>query len=211
MILAKNVWKRLGSKWVLKGINLCVSGIHILNGPNGSGKTTLVRIMSGLMEPSKGVVHIDGGPRNLGVVLHNPLLYPELTVRENLELYGKLYGVDYKDKADLLGVRRYMDTPVRELSFGWRRRVDVVRAILHEPRNLILDEPFTGLDTEARDLLVGLLNEYKGSVLITSSNPHDPGLLSLNAGSRSVILDGVIREVRGYPGEGCEDHIQETQ
>jgi ABC-type multidrug transport system ATPase subunit len=203
MILIKDLWKRLGKRWVLVNVNLMVKGTYLLTGPNGSGKTTLVRLIAGLLEPSRGIVEVDGGSRNLGIVLHNPLLYPDLTVRENLELYGELYGVDYRDKLDLLGISRYMDVPVRELSFGWRRRVDVVRAIIHEPRNLVLDEPLTGLDDEARDSLISLLNDYGGSLLITSSNPCDRAWLGLSIESRGALLNGSIKEVHGNPEEGC--------
>jgi len=92
-----DVWKRLGGSWVLRGVRLRVNSVVTLVGPNGSGKTTLVRIIAGVLEPTRGEVFIDGKrpkvPASvLGVVFHTPMLYPELTVRENLRLFGKMSG-----------------------------------------------------------------------------------------------------------------------
>lgn len=172
MIEVIDVWKRLGATWVLRGVNLSISGVVTLVGPNGSGKTTLVKIIAGVLEPTRGVVYIDGAkPRvpakTLGVVFHNPTLYPELTVRENLRLFAKLSGGRLESCP--LGVCKVLDKPVKTLSFGWRRRVDIARALLPNPPNLIIDEPTTGLDDEARGELADLLKQR--DVLLTSPAP----------------------------------------
>ncbi|MEM4128486.1 MAG: ABC transporter ATP-binding protein [Thermoproteus sp.] len=173
MILVEGLWKRFGDFWVLRGVNLKVNSIVTLIGPNGSGKTTLVRIIAGLLEPSRGRVLVDGmRPKVpagvLGVVFHSPMLYPELTVGENLRLFSKLAGG--KLEGCPLGVCKVLDRPVRALSFGWRRRVDIVRALLPDPPNLVIDEPTTGLDQEARGELADILKSRE-AVLLTSPFP----------------------------------------
>ncbi|ABO08903.1 ATP-binding cassette domain-containing protein [Pyrobaculum calidifontis] len=173
MIEIRDVWKRLGGFWVLRGVNMRVNSVVTLVGPNGSGKTTLVKIIAGVLEPSRGEVLVDGRrPRVpasvLGVVFHTPMLYPELTVRENLKLFAKLSGGRLVGCP--LGVCKVLDKPVKALSFGWRRRVDVVRALLPDPPNLVIDEPTTGLDEEARGELLDLLKE-RGAALLTSPFP----------------------------------------
>ena len=168
-----DVWKRLGGSWVLRGVKLSVNSVVTLVGPNGSGKTTLVRIIAGVLEPTRGEVFIDGRrpkvPASvLGVVFHTPMLYPELTVKENLRLFGKMSGGRLEGCP--LGVCKVLDKPVKALSFGWRRRVDMVRALLPNPPNLVIDEPTTGLDEEARAELLDILRQ-RGAALLTSPFP----------------------------------------
>ncbi len=190
----RDVWKRYRTGWVLKGVSLTLgerSGVLILGG-NGSGKTTLLRIVAGLVRPTRGEVRVLGGSplegrvrASMGVVMHHSLLYSELTVRENLEYYARLYGVEGYDPerdevVETLGLRRYLDRRVEELSFGWRRRADIARALLHRPRLLLIDEPFTGLDDAAQASLAGLLNgllERGVSILATSPSRSVLGLL----------------------------------
>jgi len=172
-----DVWKRLGGSWVLRGVRLTVNSVVTLVGPNGSGKTTLVRIIAGVLEPSRGEVYIDGRrpkvPASvLGVVFHTPMLYPELTVKENLRLFAKMSGGRLEGCP--LGVCKVVDKLVKALSFGWRRRVDVVRALLPDPPNLVIDEPTTGLDEEARGELLDILRQ-RGAVLLTSPFPLGVG------------------------------------
>ena len=184
---ARGVWKRYsyGRGWVLRDVSLCIGpgqGVLVL-GPNGSGKTTLLRILAGLVRPSRGEVLVAGEPpwspgarRLMGVVLHHSLLYDELTVRENLEYYARLYGVEgYEPERDevveALGLRRYLDAKAGELSFGWKKRANIARALLHRPRFLAIDEPFTGLDDEAVEALAGLLGELvrRGAAVLATS------------------------------------------
>lgn len=178
MIEIRDVWKMLGGSWVLRGVSLRVNSVVTLVGPNGSGKTTLVRIIAGLLEPTRGDVFIDGrrpkAPASmLGVVLHTPMLYPELTVGENLRLFGKMSGGNLEGCP--LGVCKVLDKPVKALSFGWRRRVDIVRALLPDPPNLVIDEPTTGLDEEAKAELLEILKS-RGAALLTSPFPLGLGV-----------------------------------
>ena len=130
-----------------------------LFGPNGAGKTTLLRLLAGLLKPTSGAARIDGelirgdaGARGLvGFISHQSMLYGALTVRENIELAASLYAVaEPRDAAKrALGEMRVLeraDTPVRALSRGLQQRVSIARALVHRPRVLLLDEPYTGLD-----------------------------------------------------------------
>lgn len=184
-----NVWKRysLNQGWVLRGVSLCLKrgeGYTVI-GPNGSGKTTLLRIAAGLVKPSKGAVRVRGEPPSstrakklYGTVLHHSLLYDELTVRENLEYYASLYGLrDYRPEEDEavveLGLKRYLDTRVGELSFGWKKRANIARALIHRPQLLIIDEPFTGLDDEAIMKLSKLLASLvENGVTVLATSPQ---------------------------------------
>lgn len=187
MVEVVDVWKKyeeLGD-WVLKGIDLSVAEsekVFIL-GANGSGKTTLIKIIAGLIRPSKGKVSILGiepyypeAKSLMGVVLHTSLVYSPLTVEENLLFYAKLFGVnDYSPENDeiveILKLKAKINEKVASLSFGWRRRVDIARALIHKPSVLLLDEPFTGLDdTGVSDLITVLdMHTSRGGVVIATA------------------------------------------
>ncbi len=205
LLRLSGVWKRYdyGKGWVLREVGLCIrpgEGVLIV-GPNGSGKTTLLRIAVGLVKPSRGEVEIGGEPpgsptakRLIGVVLHHSLMYDELTVRENLSYYSRLYGVDYRPEEDeavkALGLDRYLDTPVGDLSFGWKKRANIARALLHRPRLLAIDEPFTGLDDAAIEALRGLMERLRREgVAVLATSPQR---------STMSLLEGyTVYEIRG--------------
>lgn len=130
-----------------------------LFGPNGAGKTTLLRLLAGLLKPTSGAARINGEPLRgdasarglVGFISHQSMLYGALTVRENIELSARLYAVaDVQEATErALLEMRVLDrahTPVRALSRGLQQRVSIARALVHRPRVLLLDEPYTGLD-----------------------------------------------------------------
>lgn len=135
-------------------------------GVNGAGKSTTISIMCGQLKKDCGKVVIDGQDldssvdsvkRNLGVVFQNSVLDRELTVRDNLECRGALYGITGKDFSkrlaeltELFQLSELIDRPLGQLSGGQRRKIDIARALLHSPKLLILDEPTTGLDPQTR-------------------------------------------------------------
>lgn len=175
MIEVKNLVKSFGSKYALRGVSLRVMPGEslVIFGPNGAGKTTLVRILSSLSRPSNGTVsiggldllkHADGIRRYLGVVSHAPLLYDSLTAEENLRFFAGLYGMNKPEeriKAMLQRVGLYPRRAdlVRTFSRGMVQRMAIARALLHDPEVLLLDEPDTGLDPQAAEMLHGLLSE----------------------------------------------------
>jgi len=150
-------------------------------GPNGAGKTTLLKVLAGLIQPQRGRAQVDGGRRAIGWIGHQPQLYGQLTVRENLRFWARLY--DVTPPADLLprlGLAEHADRPVRALSRGLVQRVAIARALVHDPKVLLLDEPFTGLDRTAAETLGGVLRGIVRSggatVLVTHNVEEGTGL-----------------------------------
>ncbi len=178
MIEVRNLVKSFGAKYALRGVNLRVMPGEslVLFGPNGAGKSTLVRILSSLSRPTGGTVqiggldllkHADGIRRYLGVVSHAPLLYDSLTAEENLRFFAGLYGMQQPEERIKAMLQRVGLWPrradlVRTFSRGMVQRMAIARALLHDPELLLLDEPDTGLDPQAAEMLHGLLSELSG-------------------------------------------------
>lgn len=174
-IQVTGLWKTFGSLAALRGVNLSVGPGERLAivGPNGSGKSTLVRVVATLLRPSAGTVRLAGLDaqsealeirRLVGVVCHQTFLYGELTTLENLEFYGRLYGLPdptgrARQQLRFVGLEAQADVPGRDLSRGMQQRLSLARALLHEPPILLLDEPDTGLDQRWTAFLVDLLAE----------------------------------------------------
>jgi heme exporter protein A len=177
--------RRFGEREAIAGISATLAEGETLAvlGPNGAGKTTLLRVLATLLRPHGGVVQVLGSeiPRDahtvrprVGLVGHEPLLYRELTGRENLDFYAQLYGIDERSLRieELLastGLTRRADEPVRSLSRGMVQRLAICRAVLHRPALLLLDEPRDGLDPEAAELVEPLIGRDCGCtrVLVT--------------------------------------------
>ena len=169
--------KRFGHLIALHGVDLKVpQGTTLaLFGPNGAGKTTLLKLIATLGKPTAGRVFIRGidtlkEPEQvrseIGLISHQTLLYEDLTARENLLFYGRLYGLrDLRALADAalgaVGLRGRENDRVRGFSRGMKQRLSIARATLHRPAILLLDEPFTGLDTSARTMLGRMLRDLK--------------------------------------------------
>lgn len=178
MIEVRNLTKAFGSKYALRGVDLRVMPGEslVLFGPNGAGKTTLIRILSSLSRPTGGTVriggldlakHADGIRRYLGVVSHAPLLYDSLTAEENLHFFAGLYGMAQPTERiaamlERVGLYPRRGDLVRTFSRGMVQRLAIARALLHDPEVLLLDEPDTGLDPQAAEMLHGLLAELSG-------------------------------------------------
>lgn len=187
MIEVKKLVKSFGPTGVLRGLDLSAppGEVLVLLGPNGAGKTTLLRILATLTKPDSGTVTVHGIDaakqgelvrQNIGVVMHSPMLYGDLTVAENLSFFARMFGVPSPETriAELLErveMDRRSDTRVRLLSHGQQKRVALARALLHSPRTLLLDEPESGLDQRARAILEGIISEFRSpgrSVIMTT-------------------------------------------
>ena len=175
-----------GERVVLRDVSLAVpSGATlVVFGPNGAGKSTLLRVLATLLRPHAGVVRVLGGelPRDgwrlrgrIGLLAHEPLLYRELSGRENLRYHARLHGVDEERVAELLdrvGMSHRADEPLRTLSRGMAQRLAVCRAVLHDPPLLLLDEPRANLDPAAAGLVEPLIGRGSGRTRVVTS--HDP-------------------------------------
>jgi heme exporter protein A len=201
MITVKKLVKRFGPITVLRELDFNVnSGEFVaLLGPNGAGKTTLLRILSSLMRPTSGIVQVASCSlpsqgvslrAKLGVVSHQPLLYGDLTAAENLRFFSKLYSIGpdrIPEILDLVGLLPRRDDLVRTFSRGMQQRLAIGRAILHNPSILLLDEPHTGLDQAAGEILDRILQEValEGRTVVMTS--HDL-VRSAELASRLVLL-----------------------
>ena len=196
MLRAEGLKHSFGSVTALDGVSFSVQPGQTLAvfGPNGAGKTTLLKVLAGLIRPQQGHAHVDGGRRAIGWIGHQPQLYAQLTVRENLRFWASLYDVVVPgDLLSRLGLTEHADRPVRALSRGLVQRVAIARALVHDPAVLLLDEPFTGLDRTAAEALSRVLGDVMGrggvSVLVTHNVEEGTGLatdLAFMRGGRFV-------------------------
>jgi heme exporter protein A len=169
-------------------VELAAGQSLVVLGPNGAGKTTLLRVLATLLRPSAGEVRVLGCslPREawklrgrVGYLGHEPLLYRDLTGRENLRFQARLHGIAggraEARVAELLrriGMERRADDRVADLSAGMRQRLAICRCVLHEPELLLLDEPDSNLDAEGRELARGVIGPGGGRTRIVVT--HDP-------------------------------------
>ena len=193
MIRARALEKRYGRRRALKPLDLELErgSFLVVTGANGSGKTTLLRLVAGLAAPTGGELDVDASRGELGFVGHEPLLYRDLTALENLDLYGRLYRVrERRERIGMLlerfGLWDVRAERVASYSRGMTQRLALCRALLHEPGLLVLDEPFTALDTEGAELLDRQLTELSGAVTILLST-HDPDRVEPLATSRLAL------------------------
>ena len=188
-IEVRKLTKAFGHQVALRGADLTVAEGEFLTlfGPNGAGKTTLIRIVASLTRPTAGTVRVRGEDmgkvatpvrRYLGLISHNPLLYGDLTPDENLRFFARMYDLDgAADRIDAVleqvGLAARRRDPVRTFSRGMVQRLAIARAILHDPTIMLLDEPYTGLDLQAADMLREVLQELAASnrtVILTTHN-----------------------------------------
>ena len=205
--------KRYGAATVLDGVDLSVHAGQVvaIQGPNGSGKSTLLRIAATLTSPTSGQLAVNGvdavkhsadARRHIGSVMHSPMLYSDLTVRENLSLFAKLCQLDSPVRSIDEVVERLQLTPriderVQRLSHGYRKRVAIARAIIHSPSLLLLDEPETGLDDASLVVLSEIIDDWRlnngAVVMATHSTDFVTGVadsaMTMNLGELKPTLN----------------------
>jgi ABC-type multidrug transport system ATPase subunit len=187
-VRAHELTKHYGSRTILRRIGLEISAGEVvaLRGGNGAGKTTLLRCLASITRPTRGEVWWFGRPaygdpslrRCLGMVAHESRLYPHLTLRENLLFAGRMYGLDHPaERADQLlaevGLAEHAQRLPMHVSRGMGQRVAVVRALVHEPPILLLDEPFSGLDAEGCAWLTHTLTTLRAEGCAICFTSHD--------------------------------------
>jgi len=189
MIEVKKLIKRFGLKTILRGLDFSVeSGEFVaLLGPNGAGKTTFLRVLATLSRPSMGQVKVAGHQlpdeaahvrAKLGVVSHMPLLYPDLTAEENLRFYGRMYGIGnmearISEVLEMVGLENRRKDLVRTFSRGMQQRLAIGRAVIHDPEVMLFDEPYTGLDQDASEMLDDVLRSVAAEGRTVVMTSHD--------------------------------------
>jgi heme exporter protein A len=179
-----------------------------LVGPDGAGKTTLLRLLATLLRPHGGEVFVLGHALpdegwavrgRIGLLGHEPLLYRELSARENLAVYAALHGLDGEARAEELlaavAMERRADEPLRTLSRGMVQRVAVCRALLHDPELLLLDEPRANLDPAASELVEPLIGRVSGRTRVIVS--HDPAGVLAEADLVLGLVRGRVQVLAG--------------
>jgi len=202
VIEAENLRKTFAWTPVLEGVSCRVGAGEALGlfGPNGAGKTTFLRLLATLLRPSGGTLRLfDSAPhdsavrRRLGFLGHDSFLYPDLTPVENLTFYGRAYnlsdlGVRIATALEQVGLRDWGNMPVRMFSRGMEQRLALARTLLHEPDLLLLDEPYTGLDSRGVTTLQTTLARAKGQGKTIVLTTHDFAL-GLELCNQALILN----------------------
>ncbi|MCH7519688.1 MAG: ABC transporter ATP-binding protein [Candidatus Dadabacteria bacterium] len=193
-IQAEGLKKSFGNFDALRGVDLHVKRGEFMTlfGPNGAGKTTLIKLLATLTSPTSGTLSVYGYDVRkdvnnirsvIGVISHDPYLYDNLSAFENIKFFGTLYGLDDVDNRarsviKQVGLEKRMNDLVRTFSRGMKQRLTVARAIVHEPKILLLDEPYTGLDQHGAQIFGEMLSDLKSqrrTILMTTHN-IDEGL-----------------------------------
>lgn len=207
-LVAENISKKIGQNQILKNINLCMENGNVYGfvGRNGSGKTMLFRALSGLITISSGRILLDDKELhkdirvldNIGIVIENAGLYPELTGFENLKLLAKINGkIDnqqIKETIKRVGLNPEDKRTFKKYSLGMKQRIVIAQAIMEKPDILMLDEPTNALDEEGVELIRQIIKEEKergAMVLIASHNREDIEILTDKV---FIINGGVLKE-----------------
>jgi len=194
MVEIEDLTKAFGHFHALEGINLKVKKGEFLTifGPNGAGKTTLIKILSTLIKSTSGKVVINGYDvkeegedirRTIGLVSHQPYLYENLSAYENIIFFGRMYDINHLENRahqiiEEVGLKERMHDLVRNFSRGMQQRLSIARALINRPQLLFLDEPFTGLDQHAAQILQGYLRRFhdEGRTSIMTTHNISEGL-----------------------------------
>jgi len=226
-LAVEDVSRHFGRRRALSRITFTAARGAILGllGPNGAGKSTMLAMLATLLKPTTGVIRygtLDPGSHGpslrarIGILGHDLFLYPELTARENLAFFAGLYGSanaprDAREALERAGLADRADEPVSSFSRGMRQRVALERALIHQPRLALLDEPFTGLDDASAAALVARLHALRdgGAIVILATHDLDlaEGLLDqavflrdgrmVDAVARPEALRSTYRSVMG--------------
>jgi ABC-type multidrug transport system ATPase subunit len=180
VIRARALERRFGDKVALAGLDLDLKerDFAVVTGPNGSGKSTLLALLAGLLAPTRGQLEVAIERREIGFLAHEPLVYRELTALENLDLYGRLYRVPERRERIGMLLERYglwdsRRKRVSALSRGMAQRLALCRVLLHEPRLLLLDEPYAALDADGAAVLDEEVRALAGRRTLVVAT-HDP-------------------------------------
>ncbi|MBW4495530.1 MAG: ABC transporter ATP-binding protein [Oscillatoria princeps RMCB-10] len=217
MLRIEKLWKSYEERQVLQNLSLHIQAgeIYGLLGPNGAGKTTTINILCNLLEADGGKITINNQPLSkatkslIGVAPQENLLYKSLSCEENLNFYAKIYGLNGKRRKEqvracleAVGLADRAKSPVETLSGGMQRRLNIAVALVHQPKLVILDEPTTGLDIEARYEIWDLIRRLKSqgiTVLLTTHLLDEAERLCQRIGILKrgrIMAEGSLEELR---------------
>ena len=219
-VALRDLGRAYGERVALAGVTVQVpqGATLAVFGANGAGKTTLLRVLATLLRPHAGEVVVLGRPLpregwavrgRIGLLAHEPLLYRDLSARENLRFHARLHDVDGTRVGELLdavGMARRADEPLRSLSRGMAQRIAICRTVLHRPELLLLDEPLANLDPGAADAVAPLIGRQSGATRVLISHDAELGLaeadlvLGLRGGRPQIVAaarDVGVPDVRG--------------
>ena len=194
LVRVSGLVKQFGRFAALRGVTAEFDGgrFHVILGDNGAGKTTLLRALAGLAQPTRGAVSILGKTpqaacRNSGYMAHPSLLYDEMSGMENLRYFARLYDIAGDERCAqvirAVGLEPELSRPVGKYSQGMRQRMSLARAILQDPKILLLDEPFSNVDVHSARAMVGLL-----------AGMRDAGKTIFVVTHQAALLEGVADE-----------------
>ena len=185
------VFKQFGRFAALRGLSaeFAAGRLYAVLGDNGAGKTTLLRVLAGLAQPTRGSISILGTTdlrsvcHELGYMAHPSLLYDEMSGAENLRYFGRLYGISNSAAANMtaVGLDTSLVRPVAQYSQGMRQRLSLARALLNDPKILLLDEPFSNVDVRSAREMVALLAQMRDAGKTIFVVTHQASLLEGNA------------------------------
>ncbi|MCP4749745.1 MAG: heme ABC exporter ATP-binding protein CcmA [Proteobacteria bacterium] len=227
LLRIEGISKEFGYKAVLKKIDLSLREreLTLLLGKNGAGKSTLMKIVAGLIRPSQGKIYFEGEDiskrpeslrKSIGVISHNVAFYGDLSARENLLFFAKFRRIDeVRDKVEhalkQTGLERFTDIPIKTFSSGMYKRLNIARLMVFEPRILLLDEPYSGLDYDSTDFFNKYLIRFKnqgGTVLMIS---HQIETCFEVCDNVAVLEQGEIQNCYQARSYTCEGLIREYQ
>ncbi|EPY2276989.1 ABC transporter ATP-binding protein [Clostridium sporogenes] len=217
VLQVENIHKKIGKREIIKDVSFSVKEGEIFGflGPNGAGKTTTIRMMVGLIAPTKGRIKIMGHDiqkervkalKNIGCIVENPDMYNDLTGMQNLKYYGDLYGDISKERinevVELVGLKDRINDKVRKYSLGMKQRLGLGQAILSNPKLLILDEPTNGLDPigmhEFREIVKDIAKQNNSAVFISS---HILSEIEQMCDHFAIINKGSIKTIQAVSEE----------
>ncbi|MCH8943446.1 MAG: ATP-binding cassette domain-containing protein [Proteobacteria bacterium] len=227
MIKVDRIHKSFGNVQALRGVSFAAPDGKItgLLGPNGAGKSTIMRVLYTVLRPDKGYASVDGidvvadslaARRRIGALPHGAGLYPHLTARENIAYFARLCGVEkgvLDDQVDniikLLEIGDFADRRTKGFSQGQRTKVSLARALVHDPQNVILDEPTNGLDVMATRSLRDLILKLKDAGRCVLFSSHVMQEVAALCDDICIIADGVVAIDDSIDGirerTGCDD------
>lgn len=189
----ENLTKSFGGRKAVDNVSFSLPEGAFLSvfGPNGAGKTTLLRMLATLARPTEGTIEVAGvnlkeepdkAREAIGLISHNPMLYPDLTAEENLLLFARLYGVEKPEQRviellDAVGLKHRRLDRVRTFSRGMTQRTSIARALINDPSLVLLDEPYSGLDPHAIEIFDELIESVRANrTFVMVSHDLDKGL-----------------------------------